>query len=426
LAITLAGFTASLERHMPASAQRDFQLWAISAENPRQDMFLQAMGITQLVKLTVTLLDGLVDDAQWGRLASYSAAMNAYLTYEAVSDNLAIGVAGARRGDKTLELRTTLLHDFNQAMLARLNGDPRPAAQLLAPLQAAARRISAFDQSLSRDKHQLCAEAYLILHNQLALSDLEHQVWPALVANIEACVEMAQSMRANRSGELLRAGLISRYRAVNQLLDGQDMPLSRRVDVGADAILVAPTLAYYIAALAEVVQPLECLSCVIADNSLAAALHDAAVLVRLLNDLGTRLVTFAPGERAALLRALLAHYEERPERASSIVDLLSGFGNGNETLTRLHKDIAFGEFNVALHGLGHITCMREALQVFENNLAYFAQQYAAHQRSLQTTLVVISQRLADDRVSALIDRFVRFHEQLYENAYYQSAGEYAI
>jgi len=322
-------------------------------------------------------------------------------------------------------LRGILLRAFNQAMIARLNGDPRPAAQLLAPLQSTARRISVFDQSLNRDKHLTCAEAYLIMRNELALSDLEYEVWPALVANIEACVDLAQSLRTSQSGELLRTGLISRYGAVNRLLEMRCMSLPQLVSASADAILVAPTLAYYIAVLAEVIQPLECFSCVIADGALAGALYDASVLVRLLNDLGTGLVMLAAYERAALHDKLMAYYRECPT-ARTLADLLLSVNEGEELFTRLRKDILFGEFNVCLNGLARVRLTPEVLLAFSHNLAYFSQIYARRRTALQEISAVISERLGDERVSTLILRFVEFHEQLYSNSFHISAGEYAI
>ncbi|HET7087491.1 MAG TPA: hypothetical protein VFL17_02460 [Anaerolineae bacterium] len=425
LAMTLAGFEGSLRRHMPASAYRDFYLWAISAENPRQDAFLQAMGIPLLTKLTVTLLDNLVDDRAWRQLAECSAPISSYLTYEVVSDNLAIGLASPRPDDMTGVLRRFLVRAFNHAMIARLSGDPRPAAQLLAPLQSTARRISGFDQSLNRDKQRACSEAYLILRSDLELADLEYAVWPALVANVEACLDLAESLRARHAAGLLREGLVRRYQAVNHLLEARNTPLPQLVAVGADAILVAPTLAYYVAVLAEIIQPLERFSHVIADGTLASALYDAALLVRLLNDLGTGLVTLAARERSALLDMMMTQYREC-STARTTADLLLNMSDDMDLFTRLRKDILFGEFNVALDGLAHIRLTPDTLLAFGRNLSYLSQLYAQRRTTLQETLAAIGERLGDERVSALISRFVQFHEQLYSNSFHTPAGEYAI
>jgi hypothetical protein len=426
LALTLTGFEASLDRYMPAGPYRDFYLWAISPQNPQREAFLQIIGASQLVKLTITLLDGLVDDASWPRLADHSVVMNVYQLYEIVSDNLAIGLAGQRKGDLMAGLRRDLLRAFNDAMVARLRGAPKPAAQLLASWQPGARCISIFDQSLNGYKQRVSAEAYLSLQADVGLDDLEYSVWPVLVANIESCADLAQSMNGYLSSHLLREGLISRYQAVNGLLEMRALTLPQLADVGAEAILVVPTLAYYVAVLGEAIRPLEHFQLVIQNGSLARALYDAALLVRLLNDLGTQLVTQTPVDRAALVQALTLRHWEDSETTPTIADLLSGSSDRSGLFTRLHKDIAYGEFNVALYGISDMTPRPEALQVFENNLAYFAQRYAQHQASLRDASAALSDCLGDNTLSTLILRFVRFHEQLYANPYHVDVGEYAV
>ena len=149
---TLAAFDVSLSLHMPAGLQRDFYLWAFSSQNPLQNQFLQTTGILQLVNLTVMLLDGLVDRYDWPQLAAYGALLNVYLSYEAVSDNLAIGVARVKPDENQTEQRK-VLYAFNQAMTERLKGSWRTAAELLQPLQQDCARLSSFQQSLSADKH---------------------------------------------------------------------------------------------------------------------------------------------------------------------------------------------------------------------------------------------------------------------------------
>ncbi len=426
LAITLAGLKASLHRHMPTGDYRDFYLWAISAENPHQDVYLQAVGITQLVKLTVTLLEGLADEDEWHCLLNHTVPMNVYQIYEIVSDNLAIGLAAPSNGNAVHRLRRDLLCKFNNAMVERLNGAPRPAEQLLGPLQPAARHISLFEQSLTWRKHRVFAEAYLSHGNGSSLNDLDYALWPLLVANVEACADLAQSVNTCQLGHLLRAGLTSRYQAVNRLLRGESLTLPQLAKVGTHAILVIPTLAYYVAVLAEIIQPMNYFPRIVADGMLADALYDAALVVRLLNDLGTELLTQVAGERAALLERLEMRYYACPAAAQTVTSLLVGAAPEFGLLTRVHKDILFGEFNVVLHNLANSQTVPEALSIFGHSLDYFSQLYANRYTRLVETLALISERLGDERVSQLVFRFVRFHQELYGNVYSTSVGEYAI
>src|SRR5262249_16792934 len=57
--------TEAIRRHMPAGPYRDFTGWAFSPRNPRQPEFLRMTGLSQLVRMNVTLLSGLVEDEQW-------------------------------------------------------------------------------------------------------------------------------------------------------------------------------------------------------------------------------------------------------------------------------------------------------------------------------------------------------------------------
>ncbi|HLF28767.1 MAG TPA: hypothetical protein VJG32_20765 [Anaerolineae bacterium] len=426
LVVTQAGFEVSLQRHVPPSLYRDFHLWALSSESPCREHYLQAMGITQLVKLTVALLGDLVEDADWPLLISYSVPLNVYLTYEAISDNVAIGLALRGASDTTYELRRDLLLAFNRAMITRLTDDAQPATQLLESLQPAARSISSFQYSLNRSQWRSYAEAYLNQRTDVTLAELEYDMWPALVANIEACAAAVQSMAGRQLGVLLRHGLIDRYGPVNRLLRAEEMTPLQLAEVGTDAILVVPTLIYYIAVLAEIIRPLDRLARALAHGLLAQALRDAALLVRLLNDLGTSLLECTAEERDALLAALATHCQAHPS-AQTLGEVFAGVqGYASGLFTRLQKDIAFGEFNVGLYGLANLPSMPEVLSTFGRNLSYFSQLYAQRRAALEQTLAVISERLSDERVSLLISRFVWFHEQLYRNPYYTSAGEYAI
>jgi hypothetical protein len=75
---------------------------------------------------------------------------------------------------------------------------------------------------------------YVQLHGG-ALADLEYAFWPQLVATIESCKELADSMPHQPA---LRVGLINRYRAVTALLDDEFASVSRHLCAGADAILL--------------------------------------------------------------------------------------------------------------------------------------------------------------------------------------------
>jgi hypothetical protein len=425
LEATVEGLRKSLYQHMPASPQRDYLTWGISPQNPDQQDFLQTIGLLQLVKLTATLLDGLVDGYLWDQLTDYTIYMNVYQIYEIVSDNLAIGLGRPARDAKTQSQRAVLA-GFNNAMIEQLRGTLTPTDQMIEPLQAYTGTISCFGQSLIRDKHLKCAQPFLAQNPDVLLSDLEYGMWPVLVANIQSCLDLADVMEIYQTGGLIREGLVNRYWAVNRTLEARNAPQLELAAIGAHSILVWPTVGYYAAVLGEILNPNDRYSRIIEDGTLAEALYKAALLVRLLNDVGTGLLQQAAEQRQRLLDELSASYERNGETLNTISLLLLSNTDMPERLTRIHKDLFHGEFNVALHTVRQMRSVPDAIRVFGETLEYFSWLYAQEQTRLEELLATIAERTCDHRISALIGRFVYFHEELYSHRYTAAVGEYAI
>jgi hypothetical protein len=406
---------------MPASPQRDYLLWGISDRNPERTEFLQAIGLLQLVNLTATLLDGLVDPALWPRLSDYTLFMNVYQLYEIVSDNLAIGLARPGSGE-----RRRLLTSFNDVMIARLRGSRASAAQLLESMEPHTRGISCFGQSLVRETHLKFARLYVDSHPGESIEALEYGLWPVLVANIESCVDLANLLDDSFSGSLLREGLVNRYWAVNRTVEVQNAPLLELAAIGAHSILVWPTLGYYVSVLAEVLCPNDHYLSLVEDGTIAEALYTGALLVRLLNDLGTGLLRQNDERRERLLNMLTRTHEKNAQTLNTITLLLLGTVDQDEILTRLHKDLFHGEFNVGLHTVRNMRSVPDAIRVLGDNLTFFSRLYGEQRVRLEYLLATIATRMHDDTVSQLIGRFVFFHEKLYANHYTKASGEYAI
>jgi hypothetical protein len=424
LHLSVQGLRNSIQQHMPDCAYRDFCLWILSAEEPVRMRWLDTMGVPQLVRLTLSLLDGLLQEHHWEPLMDAMLPINTYLTYEVISDNLALGLARPGPADKTPALRREVLLAFNSAMVERLRGGGVPARELLEPQRSATERISAFEQSLSPAKHRSLAQLYLAQHRHVLPTALEHAVWPGLLANIETCVDMARAMEGHAIHPLLVRGLINRYQGCNALLEDAGMAFPRRVHIGVDTILVEPTLFYYAGVLGERLYALEHFRQVVEDGTLAEAAYYAARQVRLLNDLGPTLVTQTDEQRKALLQALKNAARAEPSHTLSRL-LLDSTARLGPVLTRIQKDLEHGEFNLVLHGLMDMPAL-QALPLFEQKLAQCAQLYAQGGQRLRSALGALSATLEHDGISQTIGRFVFFHEKLYANQYNEQSGEYAV
>jgi hypothetical protein len=424
LGVTLSGFESSLHRHMPDSPYRSFYLWGLRQENDFSKTWQEVIGIPQFVNLTVYLLADFVKEDDWERLLEFSSVMNSYLIYETLSDNLAIGLEHVPRGrtQESYTLQREVLYNFNNAAIMRLEGSDLSTSQLLQPSFHTMQNISCFAQSLTQEELSALATQFAVQYPHMTLDDVEYGAWPALVANIEACCEVADIMQDSLLSTILRKGLAWRYQAVNRLLLPDELPVNQVVDVSTYAILVIPVLSFYISVLMEALYPNDRLILAVQNAKLAKALYDAALLVRLLNDIGTQLLVNEEARRASLevLRS-----KAQKTASASIYDLLLDTSDKFNFLTRIRKDICYGEFNISLRNIQEADGRTEAIELLDTSLTHFAHVYAKVRKRMMISLDEIAQLMQDDTASKLITKFVKFHEYLYDQPFDTQAGDYA-
>lgn len=410
---------------MPSGPYREFLVWALSSRNPRQHEFLRATGITQLINMNITLLSGLVEEDRWPIMLRYAGTMNAYQVLEVISDNLAIGLGNPTLGDDDRR-RRALVSSVNRAMIETLTPGRRTPAVLLLSGQArdAARHASSFELSLAAQTHSDMADEYVRFRaaqgaTPAVRDELEYGLWPALIANVETCRELVEAMEGTATAELLRQGLMDRYRAVDRTLFAEHLSRLELASTGAHTILVAPTLAFIVGALVEKVHEVSRYPQMVLNGLVSEVLADAALLVRLQNDIGTRLLRMTAAQQAARLHHL------RSGDAEGGVELLAAHGDDPD-FTRLHKDLVNGENNVALWHARRAESAAQAWPALGESLAYYAGLYAQHSAQLATGLAELDGRLDDRRAGTVIERFVRFHERMYGHQHTVLVGEYAI
>jgi hypothetical protein len=343
LALTASHLKYTVQQAMPEGTFREFYLWALADNSQYRNPWLELNGIHQTLQMTLQLLHGLVQTDSVEPLIPYIIPMNIYLAFEVVSDNLAIGLATQTVQDKTYAVRRELLCAFNDAMLYRLSGHPQHAEQLLAPLARDAARISLFKQSLNPQQFHVTAAGYVAAHPEHHVAEIEYGTWPLLVANIETCNKIVQIATDSPVSSLVYHSLAARYRAVTELLT-HDAILPRRAHLGADAVLAMPVLAYYIGALEKTLWRHEAFPAIVQDGTLSEALLSVALLVRLLNDLGTPLITQTNSQRVRFMDALTSLYNvlyasQRPFSAM----LLDAEADFPDLLFRIAKDLRSGQ-----------------------------------------------------------------------------------
>jgi hypothetical protein len=420
----LLAYENSLLHQMPVSPYREFHLWALSVQNPGQELWTQVIGIPQFASLTTALLGPLVSDSEWATLADYSSLMNTYLIYETVSDNLAIGLEDLNKSEWTRNLQRNVLYHFNNAMIACMEDDADSTVDEMADAIPMLDRLSCFEHSLTCEEQISVANEFLAYHPSLEIKDLEFGVWPGLIANIESCLAVKTALESYPLGGMLRKGLVWRYQAVNRLFDAAGMPLAQLADVSTRSILVIPVLTFYISVLTEIIRPTPLLHRATEMGKLAKAIYSAAMLVRLLNDFGTQLAV-SDSHHAFLLGMLTECLERTHGQQATLSDLLLDLSDEVPFLTRIRKDILYGEFNVCLNDLRHEVCTPETITAFGQRLTYFTGLYQEHRTRVENEVATITELMQDDLVSRLIVRFVQFHENLYDNPFDSQAGDYA-
>ncbi|HYN95079.1 MAG TPA: hypothetical protein VES42_14615 [Pilimelia sp.] len=402
----------SVRHHLPPGPLRRYFRWGLDPAQPAHPDFLRATGVTQLVNLYAGLADGLVEDAVAEKVSARLARIAVYQTYEIISDNLEFGLFHpAPETDRGAPARRQLVRSFNAAMDVRLRGAGRKAEVLLGPERRRAARLSVFDQSLTGRAHRALAAS---VPGGPPAEAVERDLWPALVANIEACADTAAGLDGTVLAPLLRDGLLERYRAVTRTLSRRHLSRVELAAVGAHSALVVPTLTYCVAVLVDDHRPLP--GAVLADGTLAEAFYDAALLARLLNDAGPAVLAMTRDER----RAALATAGDARSIPAALGAALAG-----PAVTRLAKDLRHGEFNVCLYAARRAVGPAEAVAALEADLHYFARLYELHAERLAEGLAALTDRLGDPRPAAVVKRFVAFQAALYANAYTAPAGEYA-
>ena len=221
-------------------------------------------------------------------------------------------------------------------------------------------------------------------------------------------------------------GLYRRYRSAERIFRDPNLNLARVVSHSAYTILLIPVLAYYLEMGANALGVSDRLGTSIANGTLARALYQCSVLVRLLNDLGTPIVMQSPEQRHDLMTQL--RYQANQNGTGNIRTFLRHQVDGHayrSLLNRIAKDVEMGDFNIALYNLPHINPLDKALLTFGERLGALSRIYHRTDRELTNQLNELSDTLGTDAISKMIRRVVDFHFTMYGNDYRMTEGDFA-
>jgi hypothetical protein len=161
-------------------------------------------------------------------------------------------------------------------------------------------------------------------------------------------------------------------RAVDRTLFGEQLARFELAALGAQTILVSPTVGLSERRAAGETVASDHLRAVISDGTLSDTFATAALLVRLQNDMVPVCCAWPrSSKRRRCGRLQLA--------GDDVLTALSASGE-DLVFTRLHKDVANQESNVALWHARRANTPAEAWDALADSLAYFAVIYAQHRR----------------------------------------------
>ncbi len=186
-------------------------------------------------------------------------------------------------------------------------------------------------------------------------------------------------------------------------------------------------VSFYLEGLADAVGVRDRLPDAMRDHLVFKNVYLTALLIRLLNDIGTHLIVQSDAERAALIAKLRRDAARSRSRSRSFRTFLrDSVGDFGPVFTRIAKDVNKGEFNIALYKLDLYDSVDDALVVFGQRLDHFAHLYGRGLRRLEHHLDELAHRLGHAAPSTMLMRAVRFHEMVYANAYNGETGDYAV
>lgn len=425
---TAAGYiSTAISKYLPESTQKNFMLWVLTDENPYQESYLRMLGVAGSIELEIFLFKKIINVKTLKKLAGSIALLNTYFAFETLSDNIAIGLGDATKKDNSIyNVQRELLIGFNDAIIRKLRGDNNSVINLLKPFEPLTYKISAYQKCLMPKQMYEFAAEYQKLYPHASLEELEYCYFSILILNIHTCLNLVDSLQGHPLNTILKNSLIDRYEAVNEIIKSDhQITLEKLADLGAKSMLVMPSLAFCIGALDNIISH-PSLHKAIENGSLIDNLYTAALLVRLLNDIGTNFLNIGAKD----LQKLYLHFNEmlRHKEYNSIFEFLNNVSSANEfynLMPRIRKDIQLGEFNICLDHLNISEDNVIALKEFFTRIKFFSMLYKKRKKFPNKISTLITNNFADKKINQIIVNFVKFHQAMYSKEYETKFGDYA-
>ena len=394
---TVEKLQSLLDSHTGNKPLADFFRWACSERNPQRAAWLDLSGIEAQSRLVCALLDGMGDPGQSEQMMLHALPMAACQVLEELTEKVTGPCAAA------------LAAAANRATIQCLAGEKYRAADLLKAVEPLASETSLFSASRDAARFRTIAEMYVRETGQSSVEAIDRSLWCLLVAKAESCHLAAYSVRQRWLGSMVTQGLMDRFRRGGAVMADGSVPLSRRLMAGAESSRSVPVLAFFVAMLEPVLR-FETLTALTSDTAFAEALNVAAMLVRLLKDMGTPLLT-NDWVRSQFARLLDQKTVDR-DGADLASVLNEEAGPWGDWTARLASDVTRGETNICLTGLLNLP-LPVGIPRLCDRIDYLAGIFANARKYLERLAQDVTVQVWSAVPATLILRFVEFYERLY-------------
>ena len=189
----------------------------------------------------------------------------------------------------------------------------------------------------------------------------------------------------------------------------------------SETILVNQTIQYCIYIYTELYIGKGVAHKIFNDSYILSIIYDAAIIIRLLNDLGLYFLEYSIEEIEMCFNNLLNYEIADNEKWSQwflrvAIDL---------PFTRLYKDVLFNEYNTALFNVDIDMDKFYAVDEILNNTKYLSLIYKKCMKNIEDKKLY----LLDNNYGYIFDiiiNMVIFHQDVYSKAYTSTEGEFAI
>lgn len=420
---------------IPPGLGLEFFKWGWDETNQYSKLFFEVFAVRQTAVLCVYNSMGIIDDTIWPDYVEVCTRWLYYTVLEFISDNLAFGYLINLETDQDLyhqQVKAVTL--FNDVFIAKLKGTPSTTTELLTPIRTEFNFLSKRTHlHINTDRFIKIIKLFLAsLSTKHTLTDFFDDYWTLLVANIDSFFKSSELVQGHELSDYLIRRQQLRYEGINQLMrNNKSLTRLELLQVRSPEIMASSSLCYFFIYIANKSNIAEKLAEAHRLGKIQPLVEKVDMLVRITNDIGA----FATTDEQSINKIfsiLKKHHYEQPTQPSTILTLFESLGNQPKQLldiiARILRDITLGEDNIVRDYNSNLSekSVLEKLEFMQQAVLEFSSIYKKLKEEFNNDLLALTDIMGDPLYSNFSERFVLFHEELYQNDFYTLEGDYGV